>query len=99
MGSGMVIGKSADDRVGLYVLAEVARRLAGRPLAARLVLVGTVQEEGIDTFIAWVGARPLGEADIIEAQISMTVPQDEQIGSVSEIETYEMHKISSCARL
>jgi putative aminopeptidase FrvX len=57
LGRDKIVGKSADDRTGLYVLSEVARRLEGKELAIQLVLVGTVQEEGVDTFVAWAGAR------------------------------------------
>jgi endoglucanase len=60
LGDAMVTGKAADDRVGLYVLAEVARRLTGRQLSIRLALIGTVQEEGVDTFVAWSGAHVVG---------------------------------------
>jgi putative aminopeptidase FrvX len=54
--SGMVSGKSADDRTGVFALAEIARRLIGKSLPIRIVLTGTVQEEAIDTYAAWAGA-------------------------------------------
>jgi tetrahedral aminopeptidase len=56
MNSGVVCGKSADDRTGVYALAEIARRLVGKSLPFRVVLTGTVQEESIDTYAAWAGA-------------------------------------------
>ncbi|MGO8673888.1 MAG: M42 family metallopeptidase [Capsulimonadaceae bacterium] len=40
-----VVGKHMDDRVGLFILIEVLRRLAGRPLTATVLAVATVQEE------------------------------------------------------
>jgi len=57
LGADMIVGKAADDRVGLYVLAAVARGLARVDLAAKVVLVCAVQEEGVDTFVAWAGAH------------------------------------------
>jgi len=57
LGPEVIIGKAADDRVGLYVLAAVARELARADLSAKVVLVCTVQEEGVDTFVAWGGAQ------------------------------------------
>jgi len=57
LGPDMIVGKASDDRTGLYVLVEVARRLMGKDLAVQLVFVGTVQEEGMDTFVTWVGAH------------------------------------------
>jgi len=55
--SDSIAGKSADDRTGLYVLAKIAQRLSKVDIEIPIVLVGTVQEEGIDTFIAWSGAH------------------------------------------
>nr|WP_277349435.1 M20/M25/M40 family metallo-hydrolase [Streptomyces sp. S3(2020)] len=40
-----VIGKAFDDRVGLALMTELARRLAGTGATRDVVLVGTVQEE------------------------------------------------------
>jgi len=57
LGADMIVGKAADDRTGLYVLAEVARQLEDKDLEIQLVLVATVQEEGVDTFVAWAGAH------------------------------------------
>ncbi len=53
---GIIRGKSADDRVGLYVMVEIARQLAGKEIPYQTVLTGTVQEEAVDTYAAWAGA-------------------------------------------
>jgi putative aminopeptidase FrvX len=45
MGSGLIASKALDDRVGCWVLAELARRFAGRPPPRRVVLLASVQEE------------------------------------------------------
>lgn len=41
----LLVGKSLDDRVGVAVLVELARRLGGRPLPYDVTLAATVQEE------------------------------------------------------
>jgi tetrahedral aminopeptidase len=41
----LLVGKALDDRLGVAVLVELARRLAGRPLHFDLTLALTVQEE------------------------------------------------------
>ncbi|MGD0610821.1 MAG: hypothetical protein ABSB41_04845 [Anaerolineales bacterium] len=56
LGPDMIIGKSADDRTGLFVLSEIARRLVNKTLPVKVILTATVQEEAIDTYAAWVGA-------------------------------------------
>ena len=41
----LLVGKSLDDRAGIAVLVELARRLADRPLRFDVTLAATVQEE------------------------------------------------------
>jgi endoglucanase len=41
----LVCGKALDDRVGLYVMIEVLRRLKGKELRAEIYAVATTQEE------------------------------------------------------
>ena len=43
--SGVYSGKSVDDRAGLAVLVEAARRLAGRGIEPTVCFAGTIQEE------------------------------------------------------
>lgn len=57
MDEDIVVGKSADDRVGVYAVIETFRALhesrSERPVAA----VFSVQEEGANIYAAWAGAR------------------------------------------
>lgn len=59
-----VVGKALDDRVGVAVLCEVARRIAGTDLRCELTLGCTVQEE-----IGLVGATALGAREGFDAAI------------------------------
>lgn len=72
-----LVGKAFDDRGGVAVLCELARRVAGQRLACALTVATTVQEE-----IGLVGASALGPREEFDAAV---VVESGQAGDVPRV--------------
>jgi endoglucanase len=66
--NGRIVSRSIDDRVGAFVVLEAARRYAARPGAARVVAVGTTQEE-----IGYRGGGALASAERAKPAMAVVV--------------------------
>ena len=66
--NGRIVSRSIDDRVGAFVVLEAARRYAARPGAARVVAVGTTQEE-----IGYRGGGALTSAERAKPAMAIVV--------------------------
>jgi len=69
LGGELVVSRGFDDKVGIFVICEVLRRISNRPLRAGLFAVSTVQEE-----IGLRGARTAAYA--INPQVGIAIDVD-----------------------
>ena len=70
------MGKALDDRVGVAVLCEVARRVKAEELGCDLTLAATVQEEiGLVGATALAAGEGFGAAVVVESGLAGDVPK------------------------
>jgi endoglucanase len=71
-----LVGKALDDRVGVAVISEVARRVSAGELGCRLTLAATVQEEiGVVGASGLVAREPFDAAIVVESGLAGDVPK------------------------